>query len=84
MKARWSGLLAMVVLAQAGWTGPSSSAGQVAASNVPQFSFEGMEAPERDLVQGVMDRPTLHARGNQESFSCRPEHFYWFLIPTGP
>jgi hypothetical protein len=79
MKARWSGLLALIVLADASWATQQGTTERGSAGSMPQITFEGMAAPERDLVLSVMDKPTLHAKGSQESFSCRPEHFCWFL-----
>ena len=77
MKGCWTGLLSLLLLADASWATQSGS--RTPAAAIPQFSFEGMEAPERELVQGIMDRPTLQARGPQEPFHCRSEHFHWFL-----
>lgn len=74
MKGCWSGLIGLLLLAQAGSASPPTP-----VASLPHFTFEGMEAPERDLVQGVMDRPTLYAKGAAEVFQCKPEHFHWFL-----
>jgi hypothetical protein len=80
MKGCWKGSFSLLLLTAAGWGNQVLAAVPPTSEVSPtQFSFEGMEAPERELVQNLMDRPTLYARGPQEPFQCRPEHFYWFL-----
>jgi hypothetical protein len=41
--------------------------------------LEEMGESQRSLARGIVDRPTLAARGPVETFPCRPEQYYWFL-----
>jgi hypothetical protein len=41
--------------------------------------LDAMEESQRALAHAVLDRPTLAARGPTETFTCNPEHYYYFL-----
>src|SRR5262245_59214662 len=73
MSRRWlAGVLVVLTLQRAlGADGISKSQEKV--------SLDGAQSAQRAVVEDVMSKATLVARGPRESFPCRPEHYYWFL-----
>lgn len=41
--------------------------------------LDAMGEKQRALARSVADRPTLAARGPDETFACRPDQYYYFL-----
>jgi hypothetical protein len=46
---------------------------------MPRIPLESIEAPLREKVRGVLDKPTVSARGLSETFNTRPEVYRWLL-----
>jgi hypothetical protein len=47
----------------------------------PDFALplDEMSEAQRALAKGVLDRPTLSARGPSETFVCKPDQYGWIL-----
>ena len=74
----WLGLAACLLFAV-----PARPAGLFRSSHplpaTVDVALEEMNEQDQARVRGVLDRPTLSARGNTETFHCQPEVYRWLL-----
>jgi len=41
--------------------------------------WQALDQHSRELALGVVEKPTLAARGPEETFTCKPDQYFWFL-----
>lgn len=79
MQSRRLAVTWLLMLAAAGWANGASLPQRSKNGSAAKIALDDLAFPQRDLVQEVIDKANLWARGPGESFRCRPEHYQWFL-----